>query len=219
MPGQKRSEEQRQEDILRASYDVAARRGLSALSLRAVAERAKVSHGTVLFHFRRREQLITTLLDRVLYATTTLRIPYEIDRLTRPVDKMSALLRYEMERLANEARHFRLFLEYWTLGVRSAPIRSKLKTALSGYRTAWFDLSQRVLFSAATPPSEKGRATGADGLAAVAVSLVHGCALQAVLDSTRFDIQRHFDAAAQMLHAVVSIPAARTEALAGAVQT
>ena len=44
----------------------------------------------------------------------------------------------------------------------------------------------------------------AEGLAAVAVSLVHGCALQAVIDPTGFDIQQHFDAAGRMLEAALS---------------
>src|SRR5438270_100493 len=38
-----------------------------------------------------------------------------------------------------------------------------------------------------------------DGVAAVAVSLVHGCALQAVIDPTAFSVQQHFDTAARML--------------------
>lgn len=209
MPGRKLPEEARQEDILRAAYDVAARRGLSALSLRAVAERAKVSHGTVLFHFRRRDQLVAALLDRVLYATAILRVPYEVARLTRPSDRLLELLRVEMERVSNEARHFRLFLEYWTLGVRSAPIRTRLNTALAAYRAAWRDLCDPVTRGAReeSKPLKKGaqRANATpnelDGLAAVAVSLVHGCALQALIDSARFDIRTHHDTAASMLEA------------------
>jgi YD repeat-containing protein len=36
-------------------------------------------------------------------------------------------------------------------------------------------------------------------VAAVAVSLIHGCALQSVVDPKGFDVEQHFDAAAQML--------------------
>src|ERR1051325_4318584 len=137
MPGRKQSEETRREDILRAAYDVAARRGLEALTLRAVAKRAAVSHGTVLFHFRRRDELVSSLLDRVLYATAILRVPEDDAALTRPSEKLRALLRVEMERLSDDARHFRLFLEYWTLGVRSAAIRRKIVAALEEYRTGF----------------------------------------------------------------------------------
>src|SRR4029453_6540177 len=73
MVGKKVAEETRREDILRAAYDVAARQGVEALTLRAVAARADVSHGTVLFHFKRKRELVASLVDRVLYATAALR--------------------------------------------------------------------------------------------------------------------------------------------------
>jgi AcrR family transcriptional regulator len=125
-------EETRREDILRAAYDVAARQGLEALTLRAVAARANVSHGTVLFHFKRKQELVASLLDRVLYATAVLRIPDAVDRITRPSERMHALLRAEMDRLSADPRHFRLFLDYWTAGVRNAAIRQKIRVAPSG---------------------------------------------------------------------------------------
>src|SRR5687768_18473302 len=88
MPGKKVSEETRREDIVRASYDVAARQGLEALTLRAVAARADVSHGTVLFHFKRKHELVSGLLERVMYATAVLRIPNKVARITRPSARM-----------------------------------------------------------------------------------------------------------------------------------
>src|SRR3954470_10506985 len=92
MVGRKVSEETRREDILRAAYDVAARQGLEALTLRAVAARADVSHGTVLFHFKRKHELVASLLDRVLYATAVLRITDGVAQITRPSERMHALL-------------------------------------------------------------------------------------------------------------------------------
>jgi AcrR family transcriptional regulator len=220
MPGRRLPEETRQEDILRAAYDVAARRGLEGLSLRAVAERAKVSHGTVLFHFRRREQLIAALLDRVLYATVVLRQPDTVKRITRPSDRLLELLRVEMERVSNESRHFRLFLECWTLGVRRVAVRSKINSTLDEYRNAWKAVCEPVVDAARGPyaPALANRRhinyglSDADGLASVAVSLVHGCALQAIIDPTGFDIEQHFAAAARMLNAAV----ARSETSDGA---
>jgi TetR/AcrR family transcriptional repressor of bet genes len=206
MPGRKASEDNRREDILRAAYDVAARHGVEALTLRAVAARATVSHGTVLFYFKRRHELVVSLLDRVLDATAVLRLPKAAERLTHPAERMEALLRAEMERLSGEPRHFRLFLEYWALGVRSAAIRRKVSAALDGYRAAFRTLAdeavaeeQRELYARSTRhPRATPRATP-EGLAAVAVSVVHGCALQAVIDPKGFSVQQHFAAAAALL--------------------
>jgi AcrR family transcriptional regulator len=210
MPGRKLSEETRREDILRAAYDVAARRGLEALTLRAVAKRAAVSHGTVLFHFRRRDELVSSLLDRVLYATAILRVPDDVDALTRPSEKLRALLRIEMERLSDDARHFRLFLEYWTLGVRSLAIRRKIVAALEAYRTGFRSLASSVVDEARDSrprrAATKSRpAATSKGVAAVAVSLVHGCALQAVIEPDAFDVHEHFDAAARLLDQLGSV--------------
>ncbi len=205
MPGRKASEEVRREEILRAAYDVAARHGIGALTVRAVAKRANVSHGTVLFHFRRRSELVGTLLDRVLYATATLRIPDEVGRLTRPVEKLQGLLRTEMARLSEEARHFRLFLEYYALGVRDPAIRRRISAALEQYRVGFRSLVAPVLEAQSESRARRGvNGRGVDkptpdGIAAVAVSLVHGCALQAVIDAKRFDVERHCHVGARML--------------------
>jgi hypothetical protein len=44
--------------------------------------------------------------------------------------------------------------------------------------------------------TEEGRFIGVtpDGLAAVAVSLVHGCAVQSMIDPKSFDIEEHLSA-------------------------
>ena len=203
MVGKKASEESRREDILRAAYDVAARQGLEALTLRAVAARADVSHGTVMFHFKRKHQLVIALLDRVLYATAILRVPDHIGQITRPLDRLHGLLRAEMDRLSSDPRHFRLFLEYWTIGVRNASIRQQIRTALETYRNAFKDIAAEAvndeLSGARTRTRQTGESVTIEGIAAVAVSLVHGCALQGVIDPKGFSIHQHFAAAAQML--------------------
>jgi TetR/AcrR family transcriptional regulator, transcriptional repressor of bet genes len=204
MPGKKASEEVRREDILRAAYDVAARQGLEALTLRAVAARADVSHGTVVFHFKRKRELVASLVDRVLYATAVLRIPEGIAQITRPSERMHALLRSEMDRLSTDSRHFRLLLDYWTIGVRNVTIRQKLRLALEQYRDGFKDLADAIVNGEFK--TSRRRASGdvdertaiVNGVAAVAVSLIHGCALQSVIDPKGFDVEQHFDAAAQM---------------------
>jgi AcrR family transcriptional regulator len=207
MVGRKVSEETRREDILRAAYDVAARQGLEALTLRAIAARADVSHGTVLFHFKRKHEVVSTLLERVLYATAVLRVPDSIRQITRPSERMHALLRAEMDRLSSDPRHFRLFLEYWTIGVRSGKTRQRIRAALEAYRDAFEEIATEVVNAElAQAPSRARQANDpvtVEGVAAVAVSLVHGCALQGVIDPKGFDVHQHFAAAAQMLDRLV----------------
>ena len=200
MPGRKAPEEHRRKDILRAAYEVALRHGIESLTVREVAARAAVSHGTVLFHFNSRDQLIVALLDTVLDATTVLRIPADDERLTS-----RALLRAEMERLSRDPRQFRLFLEYWALGVRNATIRRRVRAALDSYRRAFHVVSETIAREQRSTRRRPARARrtmahrATDGLAAVAVSLVHGCALQAVIDPKNFRVLQHFEAASGLL--------------------
>jgi AcrR family transcriptional regulator len=210
MVGKKLAEETRREDILRSAYAVAARQGLDALTLRAVAARADVSHGTVVFHFKRKRELVASLVDRVLCETAVLRVPDAIARITRPSERMHALLRAEMDRLSADPRNFRLLLDYWTIGVRNASIRQKIRVALRQYRAGFSDLSNAIVNGESRPARQRGSQNGArstvtaTGVAAVAVSLINGCALQSVIDPKGFDVQKHFDTAAQMLERIAN---------------
>ncbi|HJU90415.1 MAG TPA: TetR family transcriptional regulator [Gemmatimonadaceae bacterium] len=213
MGGRKASEETRREDMLRAAYDVAARQGLEALTLRSVAARADVSHGTVLFHFKRKQELVADLLDRVLYATAILRVPDAVAQITRPSERLHALLRAEMDRLSADPRHFRLFLEYWTIGVRSATMRRRIRVALESYRAALASVATALVSDELAVPrgsqASQESVVTPEGVASVAVSLIHGCALQAVLDPKGFDVRQHFAAAAHMIERLSVVNAAR----------
>ncbi len=209
MVGRKVPEETRREDMLRAAYDVAARQGLEALTLRSVAARADVSHGTVIFHFKRKHELVAALLDRTLYATAVMRVPDAVAQITRPSERLHALLRSEMDRLSTDPRHFRLFLEYWTIGVRNAAIRRKIRLALESYRAALASLASPLVadelaVSRGRRATEEAAVT-AEGVASVAVSLIHGCALQAVIDPKGFDVRQHFIAAAKMIEQLSAV--------------
>lgn len=200
MPGRKASEATRREQILKAAYDVAVHKGIDGLTVRAVAERARLSHGLVLFHFKRKGQLVTALLDHVLATAAVLEIPEEIARVPRPRDRLHALLRREMARLSHEPRKARLFFEYWALGTRDPAIRAKVHEALTTYRAAFRELAAEVLradparFTDATP----------DGMAAVAVSLVHGCAVQAMIDPDHFAGGEYLPAVQELIDRLVA---------------
>jgi hypothetical protein len=98
-----------------------------------------------------------------------------------------------------------LFLDYWTTGVRNAVIRQRIRVVLEEYRAAFREVAAAVVAADAstaagtTAPATPTAVATAEGVASVAVSLIHGCALQSVIDPKGFDVRQHFDAAAQML--------------------
>lgn len=195
MPGQKATEATRREQILKAAHDVALRRGIDGLTVRAVAARARLSHGLVLFHFKRKDQLGLALLDRVLAATVSLTIPDEIAALPSAADRLLALFRHEVRRLWEDPRRLRLLLEYWARGAHNAVIRGKMGAGLDLYRAAFRNIAEAAL---STEPRRFGNSTP-DGMAATAVSLIIGYPIQAMIDPDLFDVEEYLAAVQGML--------------------
>lgn len=190
MPGKRASEAERREQILRGAFEVASRDGIGSLTIRAVAAEAHVSHALVLFHFQRKERLVHALLDWLIEATSVLHVSDDVARFPRAVDRLHALLQQEMFRLSHQPRHVRLFFDYWALGARHEEIRARMGAELQRYRAAFRTLMAELL--AAEPAAFAG--ASADGLAAVAVSWIHGCAVQVLLDPEHFDTDEYLAA-------------------------
>lgn len=190
MPGRRASEEARRLQILRAAYEVGARRGLDGMTVRSVAARAGLSSGLVLFHFKTKEQLLIALLDDVLATTTALHVTDDIVRIATPLARLIALLRREMTRLASEPKRIRLFFDFWAKGFRNSLIRRRMQVELARYRDAFRPMADEVV--RAEP--DRFRHVTAEGLAAVAVSFIKGCAVQSMIDP-RFSIEQYLTAA------------------------
>jgi AcrR family transcriptional regulator len=205
MPGSRAAEAVRRAQIIKAAYAVAGSKGLDGLTVRDVAKKAGISNGLVLFHFETRQQLVIALLDWLLETTTVLHITDEIARIPRPLDRLYALLRTEMDRLSREPRRMRLFFDFWAKGIRHVGIRTKMRRELDRYREAFRPIAAQVL--AAEPA--RFPEVSAEGLAAVAVSFIKGCAVQAMIDAEHFDIEEYLMAAQGLVGQLASAPATR----------
>jgi AcrR family transcriptional regulator len=188
-------EEQRREQILKSAFEVARRDGIAGLTVRAVAAEAQVSHGLVLFHFQRKNRLVHELLDWLIDRMAVLHVSEDIAGFPRAQDRLHALLQQEMARLSHQPEHTRLFLEYWALGARHETIRTRIGGELERYREAFRAIMEELL--TAEPTAFVG--TTADGLAAVAVSWIHGCAVQAMIDPVHFDTDEYLAAVRGMI--------------------
>lgn len=197
MPGPRAPEEARRQQIVSAAYRVALRAGIAGVTLRAVAEEAGLSHGLVIFHFERKDQVISALLDHVLATTAMLQISEDESREPHAPDRMRALLRRELARLARDPQSMRVFFEYWALGVREGTIRKKIAEALERYRAAFRSMAAEMLVA----PGDGSASTDVtpDALAAIAVSLINGCAVQMMIDPARFDASAYLVAVESLI--------------------
>jgi AcrR family transcriptional regulator len=205
MPGRRAPQTVRRSQIINAAYQVAAEHGLAGLTVRRVATKARVSTGLVLFHFETKDQLIVALLDWLLETTTVLHVGDDIAGIGSPLDRLLALLRQEMDRLSSEPQRIRLFFDFWARGIRDVGIRRKMRRELVRYRDAFRPMAAEVLRA---EPDRFARVT-ADGLAAVAVSFIKGCAVQSMIDPARFDIDEYLAATQGLVGQLASIADAR----------
>ena len=172
------SEETRRRQLVEATFAVACRDGIGGVTVRAVAAEAKVSHALVLFHFGRKSHLIRALLEWLIEEMAVLHVSEDIAAFPRSMDQLHALIQQEMARLSHQPEHMRLFLEFWALGAQHGDIRTRIRAELERYRRAFRVIMEELL--GAEPVAFAGMT--ATGLAAVAVSWIHGCAVQAMID-------------------------------------
>ena len=197
MPGRKAPESARREQILGAALRVAVRDRLSALRIRDVAKEAGLSAGLVLFHFRTKEALVSALLEWLLDSTTVLKPQRRASKDTA-AGSLSALIRTEAMRLSTERQRSELFFDFWVAGTRTQNLRTQMRKALVQYRREFHSLAQATM----AERTDTNPGLTADGIAAAAVSFIHGCAMQAVMDPKRFDLAaalRVMDALEQQL--------------------
>lgn len=202
MPGTKIAESIRREQVIAAAYEIAATEGLRAVTIRDVAARAGMSTGLVLFHFKSKDQLVLELVDWVLATTTALQVGRDIMAIVSPLERLIALLAQEMARLSSEPARMRLFFEFWAAGLSDAGIRRRMQPELDRYREAFRPIAEAVL--AAEP--DRFPHTTPDGLAAVAVSFIKGCAVQSMIEPD-LDIHEFLAAAEGLLRRPPSMSA------------
>ena len=191
MPGMKAPEAARREQILNAAFAVAAREGLDGTTMLRIAASAGLSPGLVAFHFKSKRLLLLALLDSLLASATVHDISENIAQLMTPTDRLVALLRQEMARVSSEPDRIRLMFDFWSAGIRDTEIGDRLRRQFDVYRATFRP------FAAAVVDAETERFAGvtANGLAAVAVSFIKGCAVQSMIDPVHFDISEYLAAA------------------------
>lgn len=210
MPGVKAPEEQRKEQILRAALAVATRQRLEGLSTRAVSTEAGLSHGLVFFHFKTKDALLVALLESLLEEMAIPRLDEDLQKIASPSERLLEVLRREISRLLDERAKVELFFDYWVMGTRHPAIRQRMRAALERYRALLRAIAEDVVREA----PERLAAVSADGLAAVAVGFIEGCAVQAVIDPHRFDLEE-FMTTARALLAQLGVPDRRQRSKAG----
>jgi AcrR family transcriptional regulator len=184
MPGRRAPEAARREQILAAAFAIASKKRLEGLTIRAVAAKAGLSPGLVLFHFKSRDTLLVALLDWLLASTVIGEPTPEVLALPTAHARLFGLLRQELLLLPERRTRLELFFDYWVIGIGHPRIRARIRKALERYRTTILPLAEDAVSEA---PSRFANMSGAD-LARLIAALIEGCVIQAIVDPRGFDV-------------------------------
>ena len=192
MPGRRRPEEERREEILAAAFRVAVRDKLRGLTMRAVADEAGVSKGLVFFHFEGKDALLLALLEWVLERGPQVEVPpgLEVEGGSHPARRLLKLLRHQVEGLPERRERVELFLDFWVMGTERPETQERIRAAFDRYRAEFRPFTRPVVEAA--PGRFDG--DGDEGLAAVIVSFIQGLSLQLIADPDNFDVDRYMRA-------------------------
>jgi TetR/AcrR family transcriptional regulator, transcriptional repressor of bet genes len=164
----KASEAERREQILAAAEVIASRLGLAGLTLRSVAAEAGLSHGSLLFHFGTKEELVQGLFARTL--SWFLEVQNEAS--STGLAGLLGVLDNEISAIGSMPDRAAVLLDFWLLSTRDEVIRRQLVDAVALYGTA---LAATLTADRDAPDSDTR------ALADFAVSIVFGAALRRLI--------------------------------------
>jgi len=193
MPGARAPEAARKEQILEAALRVAMRDRLEGFSTRNVAKEAGLSHGLVFFHFLTRERLLVALVDFVVKQVKIEQPPAEVLAIASPVERLFELLRVQLAHWVENRQRTELFFDFWVAGMRHPEIQERVRAAMHEYRQNFQAVAAEILRSAKLPGAT------AAGLAALAVGILDGGALQFNFDPDNFPLDEFLAATRAVL--------------------
>lgn len=179
-PSGARTESDRRRQIFEASLEVARDGSLEDLTIRRVADRAGISHGLVHHYFETKKSFLREFLEWLL-DTMEHPIPTTGGEASA-VDFVSAV-EEAMERAFDTPDRINLFFQFWVMGLREPDIRSRLQEELARYRNSFVHFAERAVAGAECDGRIDPR-----GLAGLAVAVIQGCAVQAAVNPSGFDV-------------------------------
>jgi AcrR family transcriptional regulator len=162
--------------LLDAAAEAFGEAGFAATSLDAVAARAGVTKGAVYAHFTDKDHLVLTLLDELVETRLTA-LRAALSRGGPVPTQAGDAAAWFTGFVDGDRRWALLFFEFWLHAARDPGVRERYAAYRRGARSAVAGLlSERAAAAGAELP------TPAPGLAAVALALTAGVALERLVD-------------------------------------
>ena len=110
-------EDQRREELIKATYYEVAEKGYSAVTLQDIAKRAGVSKGSTLYYFATKEDLFLGALEWMINQFD-IRIGQAIENVEDPVEQVGALIGTIFANAQESRQFFLAYSDFVSIGVR-----------------------------------------------------------------------------------------------------
>src|SRR5262245_30173508 len=111
-------EDQKRGELIKATYQVVAEKGYSAVTLQDIAERAGVSKGSTLYYFATKEELFLGALEWIIEKVHA-RIGEAVAAVDHPVEKVKAAIGAIFANAQESRQFFLAYSDFVTLGTRN----------------------------------------------------------------------------------------------------
>jgi AcrR family transcriptional regulator len=136
---------QRRRDLLGTVYEVISESGIEGASMRQIAERAKVSTGTINYHFGNKQKLIMAALQAAYEAP-----PDQDSESGSPLGRLKAFAFSHIFRSSSD-RFWRFWVNYAAAGTRNSELRRHQHRRFEKQQAHWARLIQGAIDAGELP--------------------------------------------------------------------
>lgn len=111
-------EDQRRQELIKATYHEVAEKGYSAVTLQDIAKRAGVSKGSTLYYFATKEDLFLGALEWIINEVHE-RIHHAIENVPDPIGKMKAVIGVVFGNAQESRQFFLAYSDFISIGTRN----------------------------------------------------------------------------------------------------
>jgi AcrR family transcriptional regulator len=188
----------RRQQILDAAFKNIAEHSLEGTRMRSIAKTARVSQPSLHYYFDSKDGLIVALLDRLLAEFGAAR-DKGLAAAAGPQAKLHALLEVQRQLVAESPEILEVYYDFWVQATKKSRIRRQMKRMQAHWR--------QVIGEILAEGVQQGvyRSDRVEMVPALIASILHGAALQHVIDPEDFDLDRYFELAERWLVSLIGV--------------
>ena len=181
--------------IIHAIFDIAYNDGLASVTMRKVAERAKIKLGLLHYYFKTKESLLVACIE-ALFEKFIVNIERNYNPTDPPATKLAAFLREGKDYITRDKKMFILLIEIWRVAIGNPSIRKNV--------VGWYQKLIDKMSAILDEGIEQGvfRNVDRDLVADFFVIFTDGIGLHWCLREGNLEIEKYFDLVCEHINSI-----------------